>query len=83
MTGVLGSSKRIKNNLNKVAFFPGLMALRRDKRPSGEKNNSPQGTKWLKGVHVNEGNYCLWNVLESCLTPDISQDSALKSIRLQ
>lgn len=83
MTGVLGSSKRIKNNLNKVAFFPGLMALRRDQLPSGEKNNNPQGTKWLKGVRVKEGNYCLCNVLGSCLTPDISQDSALKSIRLQ
>lgn len=58
MTGALGSSKIIKNNLNKVAFFPRLTVLgegtsipleRRDKNSRGQSDSR---------FHLKEGNYC-------------------------
>lgn len=50
MTGALGSSKIIKDNLNKVAFFPRLMAL-------AERTSIPlwRGGTTIQGDQVTQG----------------------------
>ena len=61
MTGALGSSEVIKNNLNKIAFFPKLMALReRTRTPLWRGGTTIQGYQVTQGklFHIKEGNYC-------------------------
>lgn len=57
MTRALGSSEVIKNNLNKIAFFPKLMALRERTRRGGTTMQGDQATQG-KLFHIKEGNYC-------------------------
>lgn len=61
MTGALGSFEVIKNNLNKIAFFPKLMALReRTRIPLWRGGTTMQGDQVTQGMlfHIKERNYC-------------------------